>query len=142
VNLLVGAVLVTAMVDVPLFVNAIEVDLERSAVVAGWVLAAMTGFMVLATYGGGRCAQRYGFRLPALLGTAFASTGFLAVGLTWGPSTSHWTQAVHLALLDVGIGLTVAPTSSAVVDGTEAIGETFLAAAVISAAATPTPGPR
>ena len=59
-NLLVGAVLVTAMVDVPLFVNAIEVDLERSAVVAGWVLAAMTGFMVLATYGGGRCAQRYG----------------------------------------------------------------------------------
>ncbi|NIW35071.1 MAG: MFS transporter, partial [Gemmatimonadetes bacterium] len=34
INFLVGAVIVIAMVDVPLFVNVIEVELERSAVIA------------------------------------------------------------------------------------------------------------
>ena len=47
VNFAVGAGLVIAMVDVPLFVNAVEVDLEDSAVAAGWVLSALTGAMAI-----------------------------------------------------------------------------------------------
>jgi hypothetical protein len=35
VNFVVGAGLVIAMVDVPLFVNSVEIDLERSAVYSG-----------------------------------------------------------------------------------------------------------
>ena len=51
VNFFVGAALVIAMVDVPIFVNAVEGDLERSAVIAGWVLTALTAAMVI----GGVC---------------------------------------------------------------------------------------
>ena len=42
VNFVVGAALVIAMVDVPLFVNSLEVDLEQAAVRSGWLLASLT----------------------------------------------------------------------------------------------------
>ncbi|HSR15242.1 MAG TPA: MFS transporter, partial [Gemmatimonadales bacterium] len=55
VNFLIGAVLVIAMVDVPLFVNlVVETDLERAAVLSGWVLSALTAAMALAALAGGR----------------------------------------------------------------------------------------
>ena len=60
VNFVVGAALVIAMVDVPIFINAVEVDLERSAVVAGWVLSALTAAMAVASYVGGRITEPRG----------------------------------------------------------------------------------
>ena len=64
VNFVVGAALVIAMVDVPLFVNAVEVDLERSAVVAGWILSALTAAMALLSYIGGRVTERTWYGPP------------------------------------------------------------------------------
>ena len=68
INFFVGAALVIAMVDVPIFVNAIEVDVERAAVTAGWVLSALTASMVVASYVGGRYAERTWYRPPVLTG--------------------------------------------------------------------------
>ena len=116
VNFLVGAALVIAMVDVPIFVNAIELDLERSAVIAGWILAALTSAMAVASWVGGRLTERVSYRRPIVLGLIAAVAGLLAMGLTWDPDISNWTAAGQLAVLGAGLGLVFAPTTAAVVD--------------------------
>ncbi|MFT6763007.1 MAG: EmrB/QacA subfamily drug resistance transporter [Candidatus Aldehydirespiratoraceae bacterium] len=116
VNFVVGAALVIAMVDVPLFVNAIEVDLERSAVAAGWVLSAMTAAMALMSYIGGRVTERRWYGPPIVIGLVAATFAYGLMGLTWSGDTPYPLLALQLALLGGGIGLTIAPTTSAVVD--------------------------
>lgn|GEM_PF-282833 len=116
VNFVVGAALVIAMVDVPLFVNAVEVDLERAAVVAGWILSALTAAMAVASYVGGRVTERTWYGPPIILGLVAATGAYTVMGLTWGGDTPYPLLALQLALLGAGIGLTVAPTTSAVVD--------------------------
>ncbi len=130
INFLVGAALVIAMVDVPLFVNVIELDVERSAVIAGWLLAAMTATMSVASYVGGRLTERTWYRPPVVIGLAAVAVGFVFMGLGWGADTSaveliepipsYPNMAWQLALLGLGFGLVIAPTSAAVVDGAPA----------------------
>ena len=116
VNFVVGAGLVIAMVDVPLFVNSVEVDLERAAVVSGWILSALTAAMAAASYAGGRWTERAWFRPPVLTGVAMSAAAYAWMGATWTADTSYPLFALQLGLLGAGFGLTVAPTTSAVVD--------------------------
>jgi MFS family permease len=120
VNFLVGAILIIAMVDVPIFVNAVEVDLERSAVLAGWVLSSMTAAMAVTSYLGGRFTEYAWYRPPVVVGLVAATIAYLLMGFIWEPSTSSWVQAAHLGILGAGLGMVIAPTTSAVVDGTPA----------------------
>uniref|UniRef100_UPI00263200F0 MFS transporter n=1 Tax=Ilumatobacter sp. TaxID=1967498 RepID=UPI00263200F0 len=120
VNFVVGAGLVIAMVDVPLFINSVEVDLERSAVYAGWTLSALTAAMALASYVGGRATERTWYRPPVLAGLALSTLAYTWMGASWSPDTSYPIFALQLALLGAGFGLTVAPTTSAVVDAAPA----------------------
>ena len=116
VNFVVGAGLVIAMVDVPLFVNSVEIDLDRAAVISGLILSALTAAMAVASYVGGRFTERTWFKPPVLLGLAMASGAYAWMGATWTSDTSYPVFAVQLALLGAGFGLTVAPTTNAVVD--------------------------
>ncbi len=120
VNFLVGTVLVIAMVDVPLFVNIVEGEVARSAVIAGWVLSALTATMALAAYVGGRLTERWSYRPPVVAGLAVALAGFLLMGLGWTPDTPYLRMGWQLALLGLGFGLVIAPTSAAVVDAAPA----------------------
>lgn len=116
VNFVVGAGLVIAMVDVPLFINAVERDIERSAVVAGWILSALTAAMAVASYIGGRLTERTWYGPPIVIGLFAATGAYALMGLTWDGSSSYVLLGLQLAVLGAGIGLTVAPTTSAVVD--------------------------
>jgi MFS family permease len=116
VNFVIGAGLVIAMVDVPLFINSVELDLERAAVVSGAVLSALTAAMAVASYAGGRITERTWFRPPILAGVAMSAAAYAWMGASWNGDTSYVVFAVQLALLGAGFGLTVAPTTSAVVD--------------------------
>jgi EmrB/QacA subfamily drug resistance transporter len=116
VNFVVGAGLVIAMVDVPLFVNSVEIDLDRAAVISGAILSALTAAMAIASYLGGRLTERTWFRPPVLLGMAMSAAAFAWMGATWTSDTAYPIFALQLALLGAGFGLTVAPTNSAVVD--------------------------
>ncbi len=116
VNFVVGAVLVISMVDVPLFINAVEIDLERSAMIAGWVLSSLTATMAVTSYAGGRLTDRYGYRIPLVVGMAAAVAAYVLMGTTWGVDTPHPVLALQLGLLGAGLGLVSAPTSAAVVD--------------------------
>ena len=117
VNFVVGAGLVIAMVDVPIFINSVEIDLERAAVYAGWTLSALTAAMALASYVGGRVTERWWYRPPVVAGLAMSTLAYVWMGATWTSDTSYPVFALQLALLGAGFGLTVAPTTSAVVDG-------------------------
>ena len=119
-NFVVGAALVIAMVDVPLFVNAVEVDLERSALVAGAVLAVLTASMAVASYVGGRLTERTWYGPPAVAGLVAATVAYVAMGFTWDGDISYVLIALQLALLGAGFGLTVAPTNSAVISAAPA----------------------
>ncbi|MFQ5553762.1 MAG: MFS transporter [Acidimicrobiia bacterium] len=116
VNFLVGATLVIAMVDVPLFVNVVEIDLERSALISGAVLSALTATMAVTSYLGGPLTERTWYRPPVLAGLVGATAAFLLMGLGWTVDTPYGLMAVELALLGAGFGLVVAPTAAAVVD--------------------------
>jgi len=119
-NFVVGAALVIAMVDVPLFVNAVEGGLERSALVAGWVLAVLTASMAVASYVGGRLTERSWYKPPAVAGLIAATVAYVAMGFGWGADTSYGLISFELALLGAGFGLTVAPTNSAVISAAPA----------------------
>jgi EmrB/QacA subfamily drug resistance transporter len=116
VNFLVGATLVIVMVDVPLFVNVIESGIERAAVIAGWVLSALTAAMAVASYTGGRMTERWSYRPPILVGLMAVLAGFLLLGTGWTPETTYLQMAWQLAVLGVGFGLVFAPVSAAVID--------------------------
>lgn len=116
VNFLVGATLIIAMVDVPLFVNVVESGIERAAVISGWVLSALTAAMAVSSYVGGRMTERWSYRPPILFGLGAVVAGFLVMGLGWTPDTSYWRMAWQLAVLGVGFGLVFAPVTAAVVD--------------------------
>lgn len=116
VNFIVGAALVIAMVDVPIFVNAVEIDLERSAVVAGWLLSSMTAGMAITSYVGGRLTEKIGYRWPVTGGLTAAAVAYLVMGLSWEADSSRLALAAMLAVLGLGLGATVAPTTSVVVD--------------------------
>ncbi len=116
VNFLVGATLVIAMVDVPLFVNVMESGIERAAVISGWVLSALTAAMAVASYTGGRMTERWSYRPPILFGLAAVLAGFLLMGTGWNPDTPYLRMAWQLALLGTGFGLVFAPINAAVVD--------------------------
>ncbi len=120
VNFVVGAGLVIAMVDVPLFINSVELDLQHSAVVAGWILSALTAAMAVGSYVGGRITERRWFKPPVLAGLAMSTAAYAWMGATWNADSSYFEFAVQLALLGAGFGLTVAPTTSAVVDAAPA----------------------
>ncbi len=130
VNFIVGAALVIAMVDVPLFINAVEIDLKRSAVISGWVLASLTAAMAITSYAGGRIAEKRAFWIPIVLGLSGASGAYLVMGLTWTPDTSYLIAAAHLAVLGAGLGLVIAPTTSAVLESAD-VDERGSAAALV-----------
>ncbi|NNF11122.1 MAG: MFS transporter, partial [Acidimicrobiia bacterium] len=121
VNFLVGAVLIIAMVDVPLFVNlVVETSLLDAAVMSGWVLSGLTAAMALTSYLGGIATERTWYRPVIIAGLIVTSVGFLVVGSAWDAEVTAWTMAWQLVILGAGFGLVTAPTNSAVVDAAPA----------------------
>ncbi len=121
VNALVGVGLVISLVNVPLFVNIVESGNDRgvgsTALLAGWLLTALTASMAVASYIGGAVAGRRGYVLPTVCGLVLATAGLALMGWQWSADTSHTAMGLQLALVGAGIGLVLAPTAAAVVDG-------------------------
>ncbi|NNC92557.1 MAG: MFS transporter [Acidimicrobiia bacterium] len=121
VNFLVGAVLIIAMVDVPLFVNlVVETSLLDAAVMSGWVLSGLTAAMAVTSYLGGLATERTWYRPVIVLGLTITAIGFLVVGTAWDVDVSPWAMAWQLIILGTGFGLVTAPTNAAVVDAAPA----------------------
>lgn len=123
INALAGVGLVIALINVPLFVNIVASGDSRAmgstALLAGWLLTALTASMAATSVVGGRLAGRLGNAVPSGAGLALATIGFVGMGRTWSATTDHRLMAAELVLVGAGIGLVLAPTSAAVVDAAD-----------------------
>jgi EmrB/QacA subfamily drug resistance transporter len=113
VNWFIGGILIIAMVNVPLFVNVLEFDLEKAALDSGRLLSAMTASMAIMAFGGGRLAERWGYRAVTLAGLLACTAGFALMGSTWTATTPYLEMAWQLAILGAGFGLVMAPLAAA-----------------------------
>ncbi len=130
-NLFLGFCLMVGLVSVPLLINAAGArSSQEGALTSGYLLACFTVPLALAALGGGALATRANPRAIVAMGLVVASAGFVVES---GASADTARRAVEwiageagaapvaallagLALAGVGLGLTVAPLTSVVLD--------------------------
>lgn len=116
VNFCVGMVIIIAMVNVPLFVNVLELDVEQAAVDSGALLSVMTLAMAVMAYLGGRITEKRGYRWGTVAGIFCLIPAFFLMGRLWNATTPYSEMRLHLALLGIGFGLVMAPIGAAVIN--------------------------
>ncbi|MBI5927908.1 MAG: MFS transporter [Chloroflexi bacterium] len=120
-NFCVGFALAIGLVSVPLLVN-IRLDsasnsaFHDAALVAGLVLSGLTIPMALAAFPGGWLSDRYGYRRVTVIGMALSIAGFLLCSFTWTGNISFWIMAAEIALVGIGLGLTISPVATALMN--------------------------
>lgn len=124
-NLLVGFVLIVALALVPLFINAVVASNQAGATVeqilsdgawfTGWVLSGLTVTMALMSAFIGRIVNRFGYRLPTMVGLAVAALGFWITSL-WTVDTSYGEMLPGLVIAGLGFGMVLSPIATAVIN--------------------------
>jgi MFS family permease len=136
-NLLVGFCIMVALVSVPIFLNvAGGVETTKAALITGYLLCAFTIPMALAAIPGGWLTERLGYRASVMAGLIVSIAGFwlmslwrvemaaqaiaffdnLRQGLASGAGRDLGFMAAGLALAGIGLGLTISPILTAVVN--------------------------
>ena len=69
--------------------------------------------MALAAWLGGGLTERFGPHRPAQAGLLLAALGFALIWQTWNASLADGWIALQLSVVGIGLGLTLAPISSA-----------------------------
>ncbi|MCB8985732.1 MAG: MFS transporter [Ardenticatenaceae bacterium] len=120
INFLVGSVLIIAMVNVPLIVNVLAVDVEEAALISGGLLSGTTLAMAIFSFVGGRLTERWRYRLVTLVGLWLCALAFYWMG-RWqatavGDHTPYAQMAWQLVVLGIGFGLVIAPVGTAVIN--------------------------
>ncbi|MFN2452104.1 MAG: MFS transporter [Candidatus Dormibacteria bacterium] len=129
VNLLVGAALMAALVDVPLFARA-TVD-PGSQVGAALVLTRFLVAVPVGALAGGVLCQRLGNRAVAAAGMLLSGLGFAAMAgwdaaalggglMVAGRALPVRVSDVHLLLAGLGFGLVIAPVNAAMLGAVRA----------------------
>jgi len=123
-NFLVGFCLAISLVSAPLLVNfrvknPSSGDIQHAAYIAGLLLSGLTIPMALAAIPGGWLSERYGYRMPTVLGLALACVGFALAGLVWESDTSYWIMGAQMAVIGIGLGLTISPIGTAVINNVD-----------------------
>jgi EmrB/QacA subfamily drug resistance transporter len=111
-NLLVGAALIIAMVNIPLMSDTI---LGCSPLEGGFRLLRFTVLLSLGALSGGFLCKRFGYRLPTILGLLFSAAGFIFMS-RWTLEIADPALTLQLAVCGFGFGLVIAPLGTAVMD--------------------------
>jgi MFS family permease len=112
VSLLVGAALIIAMVNIPLFIATV---VGGQAIDSGLALLRLTLMIPLGAIIGGWLCARITCRLTAVLGLIFAATGFWLMHL-W-PIHVGWSQITISAITaGFGFGLVIAPIGTTAIN--------------------------
>ncbi len=108
VSLFVGAALIIAMADIPIFIATV---LSRPAIDSGLALLRLTAMIPVGALLGGWLCARISCRWTAVLGLIPTAIGFWLMHL-W-PLNVDWTQITISALIGgLGFGLVIAPIST------------------------------
>lgn len=113
-NFLVGAALISAMVDVPV-VTALLVDMSDVSRAAALMLAPFTVCIAVLSLAGGHISARFGARRTAIAGFLLVAAGYglLWIGLRGG---SLQGMVPGLIVAGAGFGLSFAPIGATAID--------------------------
>lgn len=117
VSFLVGAGLIAALIDIPLFARStIHADSQLMAalVLVRFLLALPVGAVV-----GGLLVRHLGAGVTTAVGMALSTVGFAAMS-RWGlDALEHWESTLVLVVCGFGFGLALAPVNAAVLAFTD-----------------------
>ena len=127
-HLLLGGALIIGMVTVPLMANTV---LGLTALDGGLMLMRMTIAIPVGAVAGGYAAQRFGYRLPSVVGLLLIALGYgLMSG--WGLDIADPGMTLHLATAGLGFGLLIAPIALAATNSVD-VGLRGAASGVVTA---------
>jgi MFS family permease len=107
-SLLVGAALIIAMTDIPIYVDTV---LRGSALDSGLALLRLTVMIPIGAVLGGWLCNRLTCRVVGLLGLLFTATGFYLMS-RWPVIVDGWQMAPGTMTAGFGFGLVIAPIST------------------------------
>lgn len=131
-NLLAGAALMVALVDVPLLGRGVY---DLTTLDSGLLLTRLLVGVPIGALAGGWLAQRFGRRQVACAGLALAGAAF-ALMSAWGIGElkiANVTATAELVAAGLGFGLVIAPLSSTVLDLTGGAGHGLAGSLVVLA---------
>lgn len=112
VSLLVGASLIIAMADIPLFIATVQ---NGSVLDSGLALLRLTVMIPLGALLGGWLCSRITCRLTALVGLACSALGFWLMHL-WPIAVSPAQLTASTLVCGLGFGLVIAPVSTSAIN--------------------------
>jgi len=112
VSLLVGAALIIAMADIPLFVASVQ---NGSVLDSGLALLRLTVMIPIGAAAGGWLCLRITCRLTALVGLLLATLGFWLMHL-WPIQVSASQMSAGTLIGGLGFGLVIAPISTTAIN--------------------------
>ena len=133
VSLLVGAALIIAMADIPLFVDTVlsrQINEADIPLVSGLALLRLTAMIPVGALLGGWLSGRISCRFTGVLGLLFIATGFYLMS-RW-PMNVNWTQiTISTVTTGLGFGLVIAPISTTAIKAVRAT-QAGMGAAVVT----------
>lgn len=119
VNLLIGAALIVAQLNLALLGNVVFTGVagHDGAVEGGLLLLHMTAFIPLGAILGGLFSERLTYPVVAVAGLLAVAAGFWLLS-GWGAASVYDPVAtwLHLGLIGLGFGLLIAPTSASAIN--------------------------
>src|SRR6266567_4089748 len=128
VSLVVGAALIIAMADIPIFVDTV---LQRPVLDSGLALLRLTAMIPVGALLGGWLCGRITCRFTGVLGLIFTAAGFYLMS-RW-PINVDWTQiTISTVTAGLGFGLVIAPIGTTAINTVRAT-QAGMGSAVITA---------
>ncbi|HZT99380.1 MAG TPA: MFS transporter [Ktedonobacteraceae bacterium] len=128
VSLLVGAALIIAMADIPIFVDTV---LQLPVLDSGLALLRLTAMIPLGALLGGWLCSRISCRFTGVLGLLFTASGFYLMS-RW-PIHVDWTQiTISTVTAGLGFGLVIAPIGTTAINAVKAT-QAGMSSAVVTA---------
>ncbi len=122
VSLLVGAALIIAMADIPLYVDTVlgsQIPDNQTALFSGLALLRLTAMIPIGAFLGGWLCGRISCRVTGVLGLLFTAVGFYLMS-RW-PTYVDWSQmTVSTVTTGFGFGLVIAPISTTAINSVRA----------------------
>ncbi len=116
VSLLVGAALIIAMADIPIYVDTV---LQGSVLDSGLALLRLTVMIPIGAIIGGWLSSRISSRLTAIIGLLFTAAGFYLMS-RWPQHVDWYQMTVATLTAGFGFGLVIAPIGTSAINAVRA----------------------
>jgi MFS family permease len=124
-NVFIGFALTIGLVALPLLVNfrdggSSSAAIKEAAFTAGILLSCLTVPMAVVAIPGAWVSDRYGYRVATSAGAIIAAIGFVSAALIWETDTPYLLMGTQMVLVGTGLGMTISPIGTAVINAAQA----------------------